>query len=43
MLWHLITRQASFGWAQLRQVVLILYYGPGILVDRCKLFYHQFA
>jgi anaerobic magnesium-protoporphyrin IX monomethyl ester cyclase len=42
-LWNLLTRKSSFGWAQLRQVVLILYYGPGILFDRFKLFYHQSA
>jgi radical SAM superfamily enzyme YgiQ (UPF0313 family) len=42
-LWNLLTRKSSFGWAQLRQVVLIPYYGPGILFDRFKLFYHQSA
>jgi anaerobic magnesium-protoporphyrin IX monomethyl ester cyclase len=43
MLWHLITRKATFGWTEIRQVVLILYYGPGIFIDRCKLIYHQLA
>jgi radical SAM superfamily enzyme YgiQ (UPF0313 family) len=41
MLWRLITRKATFGWTEIRQVILILYYGPGIFIDRCKLLYHQ--
>lgn len=41
MLWLLLNRKASFGWTQVRQVVLIWYYGPGILLDWCKLFYLQ--
>jgi hypothetical protein len=43
MLWHLVTRKATFGWTEIRQVVLILYYGPGIFIDRCKLLYYQMA
>jgi radical SAM superfamily enzyme YgiQ (UPF0313 family) len=42
-LWHLMTLKASFGWTHIRQVVLLMYYGPGILIDRCKLAYHQLA
>jgi radical SAM superfamily enzyme YgiQ (UPF0313 family) len=41
--WNLLTRKASFGWTQVRQVILIWYYGPGILIDRCKLLYHQLS
>jgi anaerobic magnesium-protoporphyrin IX monomethyl ester cyclase len=43
MFWLLLNHRASFGWAQVRQVVLIWYYGPGILIDRCKLLYRQIA
>ena len=43
MLWLLLTRKAAFGWTQVRQVVLLWYYGPGILIDRCKLLYRQMA
>jgi anaerobic magnesium-protoporphyrin IX monomethyl ester cyclase len=42
-LWRLMTLKASFGWTHIRQVVLLMYYGPGILIDRCKLAYHQLA
>jgi radical SAM superfamily enzyme YgiQ (UPF0313 family) len=42
-LWHLVTWRASFGWTHLRQVILLMYYGPGILLDRCKLAYYQFV
>lgn len=42
-LWHLLTLKVSFGWTHIRQVVLLMYYGPGILIDRCKLAYHQLA
>jgi radical SAM superfamily enzyme YgiQ (UPF0313 family) len=42
-LWNLITRKVSPGWAQIRQVILIPYYGPGLLLDRCKLLYYQSA
>ena len=43
MLWHLISRKATFGWIEIRQAILIFYYGPGSIIDRCKLFYHQTA
>ncbi|RPI03344.1 MAG: radical SAM protein [Ignavibacteriae bacterium] len=42
-LWNLASRKASFGWTQVRQVLLLWYYGPGILIDRCKLLYHQLS
>ena len=42
-LWNLMTLKASFGWIHIRQVVLLMYYGPGILIDRCKLVYYQLA
>ena len=40
-LWHMMTLNATFGWKHFRQVVLLMYYGPGILIDRCKLVYYQ--
>ncbi|MGD1045008.1 MAG: radical SAM protein [Bacteroidota bacterium] len=43
MLWHLISRKATFGWIEIRQVILIFYYGPGSIIDRCKLLYYQTA
>jgi hypothetical protein len=42
-LWRLLTLKATFGWTHIRQVVLLMYYGPGILIDRCKLVYYQLA
>jgi radical SAM superfamily enzyme YgiQ (UPF0313 family) len=41
MLWQLIARKTTFGWVEIRQVILIFYYGPGSIIDRCKLLYHQ--